>query len=103
MVQTRPSASFVARNFRKHGKKTKIHKRQDSHPSAENDHAYYAEVMQFSYQNTHVINDRSVFYAKHRSTTLAPNRGANNRHHVQTIFVRRLAVLTEVSGNNPKT
>ena len=49
MVQTRPSASFVARNFRKHGKKNKNDKRQDSHPSAENDRAYYAEVMQFSY------------------------------------------------------
>ena len=47
MVQTRPSASFVARNFRKHGKKND--KRQDSHPSDENDHAYYAEVTQFSY------------------------------------------------------
>ena len=49
MVQTPPSASFVVRNFRKHGKKNKNDKRQDSHPSDENDHAYYAEVTQFSY------------------------------------------------------
>ena len=49
MVQTRPSASFVARIFRNYAKKNKNDKRQDSHPSAENDHAYYAEVMQFSY------------------------------------------------------
>ena len=49
VVQTRLSASFVARNLRKHGKKNKINKRQDSHPSAEKHNAYYAEVMQFSY------------------------------------------------------
>ena len=34
---------------------------KNSHPLAENNQAHQAEVMQFSYQNTRVVNNRSVF------------------------------------------
>ena len=46
---------------------------KNSHPLAEKNQFHQAEVMQFSYQNTRVEHIRSVFWAIHRSTTLAPN------------------------------
>ena len=74
---------------------------KNSHPSAGNNHRDYAQVMQFSYQNTRVLNNRSVFSTIQRSTNLTRNRRADNRHRLQTIAAR-LAVLTEVGGEKPQ-
>ena len=74
---------------------------KNSHPSARNNHRDYAEVIQFSYQNTRVLNNRSVFSTIQRSTTSAPNSRANNRQREQRKVVKRSIILTEVNGEQP--
>ena len=79
MVQIHPRPTFITRNCS--AKKEKIPKMvndwKNSHPLAENNQAHQAEVMQFSYENTRVVNIRSVFSTIHRST-LAPNTRTKN-------------------------
>ena len=74
---------------------------KNSHPLAENNQFHQAEVMQFSYQNTRVVDIRSVFWTIHRSTTLAPNIRAQKKQWEQIKFVKRLVSLTELDGEKP--
>ena len=58
------------------------------HPSAANNQAHQAEVVQFKHHNIRVVNIRSLFQIIHTSTNLATKRTANNGHRVQTNAIR---------------